>query len=61
MSLIFSFQAILFSISTQLSSICRTLSGATNPSRVVLGTMRMKGYPAYTKALALIEPHNYIV
>ena len=55
------FQVIQFSISTQLSSIWfinRTLSGVTTPARVDLGAMAMKEYSAFTKAPALLEPHQ---
>ena len=52
------FQVIQFSISTQFSSIQpidRTQSGATT---LDLGAMAMKGYSAFPRALALLEPRH---
>ena len=49
---------------TQSSSILpinRTLSGSPTPSRVDLGDMVIKGYTAFLKAPALLEPHHQIV
>ena len=58
------FQTIQFSISTHFSSIWsiyRTLSCATTPDRVDLRAMAIKGYSAFPKVPALLEPHNQIV
>ena len=55
------FQVIQFSISSQFSSICpidRTQLGATTRARVDLEVMAMKGYSAFSKAPALLEPHQ---
>ena len=46
------------------SSICpieRTFSGTTIPGQSRLGGMEMKGFSAFLKAPALLEPHNRIV
>ena len=37
------------------------LSGATTPARVDLGEIAIKGYSAFPKAPALLEPHYQIV
>ena len=50
------FQTVQFSISMQL-----VLSGATIPARVDLGAMAIKGYSAFPKVPALLEPHHQIV
>ena len=58
------FQTIQFSISAQFGSIQpidRTLSGATTRGRGDLGAMAMKGYSAFPKAPALLEPYYQIV
>ena len=58
------FQAIQFSIITQFSSISsidRTLSGATIPGQSGQGVMAMKGYSAFPKAPALLKLHHQIV
>ena len=51
----------LLSISTQFSSIRpinRSLSRATIPGRVELGAMTMKGFSAFPKPPALLEPYH---
>ena len=55
------FKAIQFTINTQFSSIWPvdiTLSGVTTPGP---RAKAMKGYSAFLKALALLEPHHQIV
>ena len=37
------------------------LSGATTPGQSRPGAMAMKGYSAFPKAPALLEPHHQIV
>ena len=41
--------------------IDRTLSGANTPSQSDLRAMAMKGYSAFPKAPALLEPHHQVV
>ena len=38
-----------------------TLSGATTPDQSEPGSEAMKGYSAFPKAPALLEPHHQIV
>ena len=56
------FQAIQFCVSRQFSTIwlIDTLSGPTPRAKVDLGAMTMKGYPAFSKTPALLEPHHQI-
>ena len=57
-------QAIQLSISIQSSSswpIDRTLLVATTPARVDRWAMAIKGYSAFLKTPALLEPHHQIV
>ena len=51
------FQAIQFSISTQFSSIWLIDQVLPLQARVDLGVMAIKGYSAFPKAPALLEPH----
>ena len=58
------FQAIQFSINTQLSSIWpkdRTLSGTTTPDQSRPGSDVTKGALCIPKAPALLESHHQIV
>ena len=55
------FQTIQFSTSTQFSSIQPIDQVLPLWARVDLGVMAMKGYSAFPKTLALLEPHHQII
>ena len=58
------FQAIQFNQTVLIHTIQFSLSIQLilfNPSIVALGAMAMKGYSAFSKAPASLEPHNLIV